>query len=181
MQPKTSIRALRSEAGFTLLELMFTIALAAILMAMAIPSFRSMIANNRLTTQANDVIGAINYARSEAISHNGTVTFCRAATEAANTCVTATGDWQFWIVRNAAGTVVRSGAISTNGGILRVSSSLALDALAYSSDGMGRSGGALITSRTFTVCVNNVSTDNIRTVTLGAGSRISTAKSSGGC
>ena len=78
MQSNTSIRALRPQAGFTLIELMIVILLGAILMGMAIPSFRSLMAGNRLTTQANDLVGAINYARSEAISHNTTVTFCRA-------------------------------------------------------------------------------------------------------
>jgi len=160
---------------------MFTVLLGAILMAMAVPSFRQMIANNRLTTQANDLVSAINYARSEAISHNNGVTFCRADAENSTTCSGSAAAWQFWIVRSAAGTVLRSGAVNTFGGVLGLQSTLLNDSMVFSSDGLVRSGGALITDRTFTVCASNISADNIRTVTIGAGSRFSTEKSSGGC
>jgi type IV fimbrial biogenesis protein FimT len=181
MQSKTSIRALRPEAGFTMIELMITIMVGAILMAIAVPSFQSMIAGNRLTTQANDLIGAINYARSEAISHNTTATFCRANTESDTTCAGSSGAWGSWIVRDAAGTVLRSGVVNVYGGDISLNSTLINDSAAFSSDGLARTGGALITDRTFTVCADNISADNIRTVTIGAGSRISTVKSSGGC
>ena len=180
MQPKTPILSNRAQAGFTLIELITVMTLAAILMAVAIPSFRSMIAGNRLTTQANDLIGAITYARSEAISHNNTITFCRANFAASTNCAGSSGAWQFWIVRNTTG-VVRRGTVETFGGVLALESTLTNDSAAFSSDGMARTGGVLIADRTFTVCAGNISTDNIRTVTIGAGSRISTEKSSGGC
>ena len=54
-------------AGFTLIELLMTIAIAGILITMAIPSFNSIISSNRLTNSANDLVGALNLARSEAI------------------------------------------------------------------------------------------------------------------
>jgi len=181
MQSKTPIRALRAQAGFTLVELMFVVVLVATLTAIAIPSFRSMIVNNRLTTQANDFIGAINFARSEAISHNTTATFCRAGSETATTCAGSSGAWGFWIVRDSAGTVLRRGVINVYGGAIALSSTLVNDSVAFSSDGMARTNGALITDRSFVVCADNISDNNIRTITIGAGSRMSTVKSSGGC
>jgi type IV fimbrial biogenesis protein FimT len=181
MRLKTPKRAHRSHAGFTIIELMFAVAIAAILVAVAIPSFRTMIVSNRLTTQANELVGAVNYARSEAISHNNAVTFCRSNLEASTNCSGSSGAWRFWVVRNAAGTVLRSGTINLYGGNLSLSSTLANDTMVFSADGLVRSGGALITDRTFTVCAANISDDNIRTVTVGAGSRFSTVKSSGGC
>jgi type IV fimbrial biogenesis protein FimT len=180
MRLKTPERAHRPHAGFTIIELMFAIAIAAILVAVATPSFRTMMANNRLTTQANELVGAINYARSEAISHNNSVTFCRSNLEASTNCSGSSGAWRFWVVRNASG-VLRSGVINLYGGNMSLSSTLANDTMVFSADGLVRSGGVLITDRTFTVCAGNISDNNIRTVTVGAGSRFSTAKSSGGC
>ncbi|WP_082458222.1 GspH/FimT family pseudopilin [Methyloglobulus morosus] len=53
--------------GFTLLELMITITIAAILVGIAVPNFMSVIQSNRLTTSANAFVTAMNLARSEAI------------------------------------------------------------------------------------------------------------------
>ncbi len=68
--------------GFTMIELVMTIAIASILMSIAIPSFNSTLTRSRLTSYANDLVGALNLARSEAIrrgiqvtvSHNGALT-----------------------------------------------------------------------------------------------------------
>lgn len=63
--------------GFTLIELMITISIAAILMAIAIPSFTSTIRSTRLTTQANEFVTSLNLARSEAIKRGVQVTVRR--------------------------------------------------------------------------------------------------------
>lgn len=64
-------------AGFTLLELIIAISIAGILMAMAIPSFSDMMRNNRLTTSANELVTALNLARSEAVKRGIQVTVRR--------------------------------------------------------------------------------------------------------
>ncbi|MES1263278.1 MAG: GspH/FimT family pseudopilin [Peristeroidobacter soli] len=176
----SSIRSRRSEAGFTMMELLITMTLAGILMAVAVPSFRSAIISNRLTTQANDIVAGMTYARSEAISHNTSVTFCRANLEASTNCSGSSGAWAFWIVRNSGG-VLRRGAVPPYDGTYTLSSTLVNDTMVISSDGMSRSGGALISDRSFTLCNSTLSSDNVRTVTIGAGSRITTEKSTGGC
>ncbi len=58
---------LRKSSGFTLIELLVTIAVLAIILAFAAPSFVNLIENNRVTTQANTLLAAMNLARSEAV------------------------------------------------------------------------------------------------------------------
>ncbi len=60
--------------GFTLIELLVTIALITILATVAIPSFQNMVIRNRLTTDFNQVLTAIHYARSEAAKKRGEIT-----------------------------------------------------------------------------------------------------------
>ncbi len=67
---------MKKYAGFTLIELIITVAIAAIVLAIGIPSFKETILQNRLTTYTNQLIGAINLARSEAIKRGVRVTLC---------------------------------------------------------------------------------------------------------
>ena len=65
------------QTGFTLIELMFVILLAALLLGLGIPSFRDFIRNGRITTAANDLIADYNLARSEAVKRRVQVTLCQ--------------------------------------------------------------------------------------------------------
>ncbi len=65
--------------GFTLLELMITLFIVAILFAAAIPSFKDMSTRNRLVTYTNDFIATINLARSEAVRRGSPVSICSSA------------------------------------------------------------------------------------------------------
>ncbi len=56
--------------GFTLLELMISVALVGLLATIGIPSYVDSVKNNRLTTGANELISALNLARSEAVKRN---------------------------------------------------------------------------------------------------------------
>ena len=83
------------QRGFTLVELMVAVSIAAILLAVGIPSFRSTIASNRLTSTTNDLVGSLNQTRSEAIRRGGRLTVCMSSD--GSTCAT-TGTWgQGWI------------------------------------------------------------------------------------
>lgn len=68
-----------SELGFTLVELIATIAIVGILFGVAIPSFITTITNNRLTSNANQLVTALNVARSEAIKRGVQITVGKTA------------------------------------------------------------------------------------------------------
>lgn len=86
----------RRARGFTLIELMITVAIAAILLVVVAPSFNEAIMTNKLASFANNFVASAQLARSESIKRNSTVRLCRSADGAA--CA-ASGGWeQGWIV-----------------------------------------------------------------------------------
>ena len=62
--------------GFTLLELLITMTLISLVMAIGIPSMRDFIKNDRLVTQINTLVGQLAYARSEAVTRHVPVVIC---------------------------------------------------------------------------------------------------------
>ena len=60
--------------GFTLIEVMMAVAVAAILVSLAAPSFVRLVADQRAKAAATDLVTAMNVTRSEAIKHNSSVT-----------------------------------------------------------------------------------------------------------
>ncbi len=59
--------------GLTLIELMITVAMLAILLSLAAPSFARMMASNRMATQTNEFTAALNLARMEAVRRGQSV------------------------------------------------------------------------------------------------------------
>lgn len=57
-------------SGFTLIELMVTLAIAAVLLMVGVPSFVEFQRNSELTSQTNSLVAALNTARTEAMKHN---------------------------------------------------------------------------------------------------------------
>jgi type IV fimbrial biogenesis protein FimT len=91
--------------GFTLIELMVTLALAVILLALAVPSFRNTVQNNRATTTANELLTALSTARSEAIKRNETISLCSSAN--GTSCASSTNWATGWIMLDGSGSVLR--------------------------------------------------------------------------
>ncbi|HEX7048559.1 MAG TPA: GspH/FimT family pseudopilin [Gammaproteobacteria bacterium] len=88
--------------GFTLLELMVTILIIAIVTTLAVPAMSDLVKNNRLTSAINDFIASTTLARSEAIKRRAPVTVCISddPLAAAPVCDTnAGGQWETgWVV-----------------------------------------------------------------------------------
>ena len=105
----------RRQRGFTMIELLVTISIAAIMLTIAIPSFQSFLLNSRLTGHTNDLVLGMAYAKSEAVKRGGNVEVCASDDEA-----TCSGDWdEGWIVRSNDGQVLQvhdgfSGTICAN-------------------------------------------------------------------
>lgn len=63
------------DSGFTLIEVLVTVAVMSILVAVAMPSFQTMMADNRVRSDYNELLVGLNFARSEAIKRRKKVTF----------------------------------------------------------------------------------------------------------
>ncbi|MGQ7845569.1 GspH/FimT family pseudopilin [Granulosicoccus sp. 3-233] len=65
-----------SAAGFTLLELIITLAISAVLIGLAVPSMKSFMGSSEISATSNDFVHSLQTARSEAIKRAGPVGLC---------------------------------------------------------------------------------------------------------
>jgi type IV fimbrial biogenesis protein FimT len=65
---------MREQQGFTLTELLITLAILGILSSVALPSFIDQLKNNRLVSNTNQLQSVFKFARSEAAKREKTVT-----------------------------------------------------------------------------------------------------------
>jgi type IV fimbrial biogenesis protein FimT len=90
---------MKSQSGFTLIELVVVLAIAAILLNVGIPSFRNVLQNNRATAMANDLVSVVHFARSEAVKRGREVRLTAVDPSAA---ANEWGPgWRVWIDANA--------------------------------------------------------------------------------
>lgn len=88
------VRHMERTGGFTILELLFVVAITAILVAMGVPSFVEIVKRNRIDSEVNSFVTTLNTARSEAVVRNTRTTMCRSSNG-----TSCTGDWEDgWIV-----------------------------------------------------------------------------------
>ncbi|MDX1550396.1 MAG: GspH/FimT family pseudopilin, partial [Lysobacter spongiicola] len=169
-------------AGFTLVELMVTIAVAAVLLAIATPSFTAIANSNRLTSTANELVGSFQSARMEAVRLNARTEVCASADGA--TC--GGNDWSQWLVRvdtNQDGAVdetVRTGETRAPVQVL-ASGNIGGNPIAFRSDGRAYTAAGALMNGTLAVCIpTERPEENIRFVSIASGSRFSTSPSDGG-
>lgn len=171
---------MRRCAGFTLTELIVTVAIAAIVMAIGIPAFRETMSQNRLTTTVNSFVAALNLARSEAIKRGTRVTLCKSADGA--TCAVTGGYEQGWMVFVDASPLAERDAGSTQEPLVRVyerlsgtgltltGNAMVSDYVSYDPSGAARLKTGAFQAGTLTLCES----PRGRQVVLGSAGRIRT-------
>lgn len=163
--PRNTMGHRRAE-GFSLVELMVTVAVVAILAAVATPSLVSVVNNNRLAAQSNEMVASLQIARSEAVRMNAQVSVCR-STDGAS-CAAA-GAWTRWIVISGA-QVLRDSSVRAP---VQITSGAAT--ITFRPDGLSRDATGGLTDNSFTVCVpTNKPPQNQRVVTLARGNTVTT-------
>lgn len=177
--------------GFTLIELMVTIAVLAILIAIATPSFTSVINSSRLTSHANEFVASLQLARMEAVRRNTRAVVCRS--DNGSTCA-AGAQWNGWITfvdSNRNGTaetaeLIRVGAVKAP---VQVRSGAAVTAsrIVFSPDGLARVTNAAgvpqvsLLDVSVGVCIpTTLPAENERRVQIVSGSRISVMREDAG-
>ncbi|MGQ9427294.1 GspH/FimT family pseudopilin [Gilvimarinus sp. F26214L] len=140
--------------GFTLLELMASIAVLAIVVGVALPSFQGIVESNRVQTQANTFYTSLIAARSEAVKRNQPVVLCKSADGAS--CTTDDHWEQGWLtyadangdgIKDAGEPIVQNYP-ATPGITIRASNG-ADDLFAFRGD------GTVEDAETFNLCVDN--------------------------
>lgn len=153
---------MRYQYGLTLVELMVTLVVLSIVIGVAIPSFQTMVANNRIASQLNSLSGTIAFARSSASTRPGaSVTLCASANGA--TC-SGSAQWENgWIVfRDVDGDatvdagddeVLRVNSELSGGNALRVSGFGGVNSsVRFDAGGMPRLPAGAPAAGTFVVC-----------------------------
>lgn len=125
---------------------MVTIAVAAILLSIAVPSFRNLMERNRVASQSNELLGGLQAARSEAIRKNATHRFCNSNAG--------------WVVRTpSVATAIREGTLEAGTAATDICTDFRADGLPYTCDCANAAVGT------------NLTTDGTITVTSGAQTR----------
>jgi len=162
----------RRQRGFTLVELMVTVAVIAIVGAIAAPSFRNLTLGSRLTGAANELVATLQTARMAAVSQRATVEVCPSGS--GSVCGGLGTRWVAVAVKNGSRTLIRE--VSLAQGISVASSpnlTSASNKFTFTPNGFSMVGTN--TSGTISVCVGPLPSQNAVDVSASMG-RISSGR-----
>lgn len=184
-----------AQQGFTLVELMVTLAVLAIVVTFAVPDLRALVNGNRLTASGNELLAALQTARVEAVRRNRRTVVCLSAdpSAVAPSCSTGGADgargWLLFVDGNRNGVyddgapaLLRSAAAG-RGVSLRASPSIPGQLrVSYRADGYARdAGGTALLAGAIELCMpTELPTENVRRLVIGPGGRVTVDRRAGG-
>ena len=160
----------RGSRGLTLVELVTTLAVAGIGLAVVVPSWSALTDRSQITTTANQLLTHLRYARNVAVSRNIPVSLC--PSDDGTTCSGDTRGWQrgYIVFGDPDGDRKRSAdepllqVQDAQTGQLQIHSTKARPAVRYRSDG-----AAWSTNTTFSICLGDDQDANRAVVLYGSG------------
>lgn len=180
LRPGRNIR--NAARGFTLVELLVTTGIAAVLSMVAIPAMTGMLDAQRRISSVNHFVSSLHLARGEAIKRGGRAVVCKSADGSA---CTVGGHWeQGWIVFHDANNnalldpdewvVRRQGAL---GDRFRLSGNQPVaNYVSYGATGSAKMVSGAFQAGTFTLCAANGRNEDVRTIILSGTGRPRTAR-----
>lgn len=166
-----------SSGGFSLSEMLATVAIVAVVTSVGLPMLRGFIDDAAVSTAADQMLAALNYTRSEAVKRNSRVTMCRSGDGATCANDAVVGDWRGgWIIFVDG---ADAAALDPDDEILRVQDALSgsgtllatgavADYVSYASNGQARLADGAAQAGVFTACAASASARR-RKIALTAG------------
>ena len=154
------------QSGFTLIELMITVVIGGVLLAVGIPSFGNLIKTNRLTAQTNSLLTALHLARNEAVNRGHNIRILP---------ISGSTDW-------AAGWQVRldidsDGVTDTEDTVLRSFDAIENATLVGTADSVTyQSSGFVVAVNTVTLTADECTGEHIRVVSVKLSGLVSSKK-----
>lgn len=161
------MRSRSSSKGYSLIEILITVAIMAIALGLAVPSLSTFMKNNRMTEVSNKLVSAIILARNEAVTRRATVTI--------------SGDdtgWTVGVIPLTTTTITPLASYSLEPDVGLFMSNDSINSITFTPDGF-RDVSGNTTSFFFTVC--SPDTTHTRIVNVSAAGTTSVTKDTGGC